>query len=139
LQPRRQVRRLADDRLFVRRAFADQIPYDHQPGRDPDPRLEPDGFDIEAADRVDDAQPRTGRPFGIVLVGLRVAKIGKNTVPHVFSDKPVEPDDYSGYSTMIRRNHRAQILGIEPPGKRRRSDQIRAGPGVALQAVNDCF
>ncbi len=41
LQPGRQVRRLADDRLFLRRALADQLA-DHDPaGRDADPRAEP--------------------------------------------------------------------------------------------------
>jgi hypothetical protein len=32
-----QVRRLADDGLLARRAFADQLAHDHEPGRDTDP------------------------------------------------------------------------------------------------------
>ncbi len=40
LQTGGEVRRFADDRLFLRRAFADQIADDHQPGGDPDARLE---------------------------------------------------------------------------------------------------
>ena len=39
LQPRREIRGLADDRLFLRRALADQIADDHQPGGDADPHL----------------------------------------------------------------------------------------------------
>ena len=39
LQPGGEVWRLADDRLFLRRAFADQIADDYQPGGDPDARL----------------------------------------------------------------------------------------------------
>ena len=50
LQTGGQVRRLADDRLFLRRSFADQIADNHQPSGDPDVRLELDGFDIEATD-----------------------------------------------------------------------------------------
>ncbi len=40
LQPRREVRRLANHRLFLRRALADQIADDHQPGGDADPHLQ---------------------------------------------------------------------------------------------------
>ena len=55
--------RLTDDRLLLRRALADQIADDHQPGGDSDPRLEFGGLDIEPADRVDRAQcpARTAR------------------------------------------------------------------------------
>ena len=40
LQPRRQVRRLADHRLLLRRALADQLADHDQAGRDADPRRE---------------------------------------------------------------------------------------------------
>ena len=53
LQTSGEVWRLANYRLFLRRTFADQIADDHQPGGDPDARLELDGIDIEAADSVD--------------------------------------------------------------------------------------
>ena len=42
LQPGSEVRRLADDRLFLRRSFADQIADNDQSGSDPHARLEPD-------------------------------------------------------------------------------------------------
>src|SRR5258708_3368643 len=42
LQPSGEVRRFADDRLLLRRSFADQIADDHQPGGDPDARSELD-------------------------------------------------------------------------------------------------
>jgi hypothetical protein len=58
-----EVRRLADDRLFLRRAFADQIADDHEPGGDPDTRLELDGFDIEATDSV--GPPARHRPHAL--------------------------------------------------------------------------
>ena len=90
LQPGGEVRRFADDRLLLRRAFADQIADDHQPGGDPDARLQLDGFDIEATDSVDDAQPRPDRPLGIVLMRSRVAEIDQNAVAHVLGDKAVE-------------------------------------------------
>ena len=40
LQPGREVRRLADDRLLLRRAGADQVADDHQPGGDADAHLQ---------------------------------------------------------------------------------------------------
>jgi hypothetical protein len=75
LQPGGEVRRLTVDRLFLRRAFPDQIADDHQPGGDPDPRFELDGSDIEATDSVYDAQPSPDRPISIILMRSRVAEM----------------------------------------------------------------
>ena len=62
LQPGGEVRGFADDRLLLRRALADQIADDHQPGRNPDARLELGGFDIEANDASMTPSPaRTAR------------------------------------------------------------------------------
>ena len=55
LQTSGEVRRFADDRLLPRRAFADQVADNHQPGGDPDTRLERDGFGFEATYRIDRA------------------------------------------------------------------------------------
>ena len=117
LQTGGEVRRFADDRLLLRRALADQIADDHQPGGDPDARLELDGFDIEATDRVDDAQPRADRPLGIVLMRPRVAEIDQHAVAHVFGDKAVEAGDDLGDGAVIGGDDLAQILGIEPRGQ----------------------
>src|SRR4029077_20300553 len=83
LQTGGEVWRFADNRLFLSRAFADQIADDHQSGGDPDPRLERNRFDIEATDRVDDTQPRPDRPLGILLMRSRVAEIDQDAVAHV--------------------------------------------------------
>ena len=124
LQPGGEVRRFADDRLLLRRAFADQIADDHQPGGDPDARLQLDGFDIEATDGVDHAQPRPDRPLGIVLMRPRVAEIDQDAVAHVLRDKAVEPPDDFGDGAVISGDDLAQILGIEPRRERGRPDQI---------------
>jgi hypothetical protein len=78
--PGGEVRRLTDDRLVLRRAFADQIADDHQPGGDPDARLELSRFDIQPTDRVDQAEPRPDRPLGIVLMRSRVPEIDQHTI-----------------------------------------------------------
>src|SRR6202043_231765 len=72
---RREVRGLADDRLLLRRAFADQAADHRQPGGDPDPRLERDGFDIEAANSVDAGEASPHRPFGVVLMAAERSEL----------------------------------------------------------------
>jgi hypothetical protein len=114
----------ADDRLFLRRALADQVADDHQPGGDADPRLELDGFDIEATDSVDRAQPRPDRPLGIVLMRSRVTEIDQNAVAHVFRDKAIELGNDPGDGAVIGGDDLAQILGIELRRQRRRANQI---------------
>ena len=124
LQTGGEVRRLADDRLLLRRSCADQIADDDQPGGDADARLQLDRFDIEAADSVDRAQPRAHRPLGVVLMRLRVAEIDQHAVAHVPGDKAVEPGDHLGDRAVIRGDDLAQILGIEPRRERGRADQV---------------
>jgi hypothetical protein len=124
LQAGGEVRRLADNRLFLRRAMADQIADDHQPGSDTDTRLKLDRFDIEATDGVDRAQPRSYRPLGVVLMGLRVAEIHQDAVAHIPGDKAAGPGDYFGDSAVIGGDHLAQILGIEPRRECGRADQV---------------
>jgi len=53
---------LADNRLLLRRAFADQVADDHEPGGDADARLQLKGLDVETADSVDRAEPGRERP-----------------------------------------------------------------------------
>ena len=117
LQTGGEVRRFADNRLLLRRALADQIADDDQPGGDPDARLELDGFDIQAPDRIDDAEPRADCPLGIVLMRPRVTEIDQHAVAHVFGDKAVEAGDDRGDRTVIGGDDLAQILGIEPRGQ----------------------
>ena len=111
-------------KYLLRRAFANQIADDHQPGGDPDARLELDGSDIEATDRVDDTQPGPDRALGVVLVRRRVAEIDQDTVAHVLRDKPIELADNTGDSAMIDGDDLAQILGIQVRRQRGRTRQI---------------
>ena len=74
---------LADDRLLLRRAFADQIANDHQSGCDPDARSKFDGFDVKATDSDDGRQPRPDSTLGVVFLCSRVAEIDQDAVAHV--------------------------------------------------------
>ena len=116
LQPGGEVGRLADDALLLRRAFADQIADDHQPGGDADARLQLDRLDVEAADSVDRAKPGPDRPLSIVFMRPRVAEIDQNAITHIFCDKPVEASDDFGDGAVIGADDFAQILGIQRGG-----------------------
>jgi hypothetical protein len=90
LQPGGEVRRLADHRLFLRRALADQIADHHQPGGDADTRLKIDGPHIEASDGIDDTQPSQDRALGVLLMGSRVTEINQHPVAYILGHKPVQ-------------------------------------------------
>jgi len=124
LQAGGEVRRFTDDRLFLRRSFANQIADNHQPGGNPNARLEPDGFDIEATDSVDRAEPRSHRPLGIVLMRSRVAEINQHPVAHEFSDKAIVLADTLIHGSVIGADHLSQVFRIEPRGQRRRAHKI---------------
>jgi hypothetical protein len=76
--------------------------------------LEPNGFDIEATDRVDQMQPRPDRALAIILMRSRVAEIDQHAVAHLLGDKAIEP----GNDAVIHGDDLAQILGVEPRGER---------------------
>ena len=89
LQPRREVRRLADDAALLRLSRADQIADHDQPGRNADTGLQGSGR-LERGHRRDQLQARPHRPLGVVLMGLRIAEIDEHAVAHVFRDEPAE-------------------------------------------------
>jgi hypothetical protein len=62
---------------------------DNKPGGDTHARLQLAGFDIQATNSVDRAQPRPHGPLGIVLMRLRVAEIDQDAVSHVPGDEAV--------------------------------------------------
>ena len=143
LQPRREVRRLADDPAFLRFALADEIAHDHQAGGDADPHLQwrrRDG--VEPGHLLDQLQRRAHRALGIVLVGPRIAEIGEHAVAHVLGDKPAAAPDHLGDAAVIGADHRAQILGssradsaVEPTRSQNmivswRRSARRAGPAA---------
>ena len=125
LQPRGQVRRLADHRLLLGRAFADQLADHDQAGRDADPRrrerlvtgrLQPR--------RLRRSRARRAPPARLVLVRLRPAEIGEHAVAHVLGDVAAPALDHLGAAALIGADHRAHVLGIEPRRQRGRAHQI---------------
>ena len=88
LQPRREIRRLADDAALLRLPRSDEVADDDQPGRDPDPHAQRRARrGDELRRRLDDREPGLHGALGVVFVRLRIAEIGEHAVAHVFGDE----------------------------------------------------
>jgi hypothetical protein len=125
LQPRREVRRVADHRLLPCRTLADQIADHHEPGRDADPCGKSFAPRCrQQADRFNKRQPRPDRALGIVLVRLWPSEIGQHAIAHVFRDVPAPALDRLGATTLIGADHAAGVLGIESARQLRRADEV---------------
>ena len=89
LQARREVWRLADDRLLLCSTRADQVADHDKPGGDADPHLQRNaGGGREPRRRLDQGKPGPHSVLGVVLVSLGVAEIGQHPVAHVLGDEP---------------------------------------------------
>ena len=123
LQPRCKIWRLANDGLLLGGARPDQVADHREPSRQTNADLQW-LRDLQSAHRLDYAETGPHRALCVVFMGLRITKIGKHPVAHILGDKPAEPADRPGRRSMVRADHLAQILGIEPRRQSRRADQI---------------
>ena len=125
LQARREVRRLADDRLLLRGTRADQVADHDKPGGDADAAPATERRQrSRARRRLDQGKPGLHSVLGVMLVGLGIAEIGQHPVAHVLGDEPAGLGDEIGAASVIGADDLAQILGIEPRRECRRADQI---------------
>jgi hypothetical protein len=125
LQPRGEVRRLADHCLLRGRPAADEIADDHSPGGDPDPRGQGARVrGMEAAHCLDRRQSGSDRAFGLVLVGPGPAKIRQNAVAHELGDMPFEAGDLGGHRVLVGVDDVAHLLGVELRAERGRADEV---------------
>ena len=134
LESGREVRRLADHRLLLGRALADQLADHDQAGRDADARGERQSFlapaaqgqpgRVQGAHGLDQFQPGPDRPLGLVLVRPGPAEVGEHAVAHVFGDVAAPALDHLGAGAVIGPDQGTHVLGIEPRRKRGRADEI---------------
>jgi hypothetical protein len=106
LQAGREVRRLADHRLFLRGAGADQLADHDAAGGDADPGGEAciirrcqschGGHKVKAG---------AHRPLGLVFVRLRPAEVRQHAVAHVFRDMPAPTLDHLGAAPLVGTDH----------------------------------
>jgi len=71
---------------------------------------------FECDHRRDQLQPGTHRPFGVILMGLRIAKVDKHAVAQILRNKTAETVHRFGDAFMIGRDDLSQILWIHPSG-----------------------
>ena len=80
---------LAYHGLLPRCTLPNQVANHHYAGRDADAHLKGSPMaGLKSGRRLDQCESATHRMFGVVLVGLRIAEVGKHPIAHVFGDKP---------------------------------------------------
>ena len=88
LQPRGEIRRVADDAPFLRLPRTHKIADNHDPGPNSDPHMQGRAAAVTsfgAASTI--ASPRPDRALGVVLMRQRIAEISEHAVAHVFGDE----------------------------------------------------
>jgi hypothetical protein len=116
--------------LLLRGACADQVTDDHEAGCEPNADLNGCGRG-HLGDALDQGEPGTYRPLGLVLMGLRVAEIDENPIAHILPDKPGEAADRLGDTSVIRGDDLPEIFRIDLGGGLGRADEAVADRGDA--------
>ena len=123
LQARGKIWRLADNAALLRASRIHQVANHNQTGGNADTGLQRRAR-LEFAHRRDQLQPRPYRPLGVVLMGLRIAKIDEDAVAQVLRHEPAEAAHDLSDAFVIGRNDLAQVLRVHAGGERRRADQV---------------
>jgi hypothetical protein len=103
LEPRREVRRLADDAALLSHSRSNQIADDNNAGRNADACLQYNRR-LQCADGRDQLQTCAHRALGVILVGSRIAKIHEHPVAHVLRDETTEAAHGISDAFLIGRN-----------------------------------
>ena len=103
LQPRGEVRGLADHRLLLCGAGAQQVAHDGEAAGDADACGQPLAGWRNLADRLQRGQGGAHGALGIGLVGLRPAEIDQDAVAHVLGDEALEAADRLGDAAVVGR------------------------------------
>ena len=124
LQAGGKVRRLAHDRLFLRRSGADEIAHHDQSRRDADPAGERRAAARQRRHGFADGQSSAHGPLGFVLMRPRPAEIGEHSVAHEFRDVAFEARDFAGHRVLVGAKQLPHLFRIEPARERGRSHEI---------------
>src|SRR5262249_31492358 len=122
-----EIRRIAYDRRLQRGTRADHVSDHDYASRNAYAgikRAGGAGDSIQAADGLDDGQARAHRPFGIVFVRARVAKIDQYPIAQIAGHEAAEPGGQTLHTGVECGDDLTQVLRIEPRPKRRRPDQV---------------
>ena len=124
LQARRKVGRLAYYAALLRFTRWDQVTHHDEAGCNADPDLLSSAR-LEPSHRRNQLKPSPYRSLGVVLMGVRIAKVHKDAIPQISGDEPAEVAHGLGDALLIGRNDLSQVLRVHAGGKRRRTDQVR--------------
>ena len=125
LKPRRKIGRIADHRLFLRGAFADQVTDHDQAGTDSHPdRQRCSVASGNHGGGTGQIQSRSHRPLRVVLMRLRPPKIGEDAVSHELGDVAVPVLDGIRANGLVGADRPPHVLGVEARGQFGRTDQI---------------
>ena len=78
---------------------------------------------------LDDREPSPHGAFGIMLMGVGIAKKRENSVAHIFGDKSAVGRDQGCAALVICSDDAAHVLRIEPSRHRRRSHEVAEHDG----------
>jgi hypothetical protein len=87
------------------------------------------GGGLQLRRSLDDGEPGPHRSLRVVLVRLRITKIGEHAVAHVFCDEAPIAFDQARAAFVIGCDDSMHVLGVEPRGKRRRTHEIAEHDG----------
>ena len=140
LQPRREIGRRADDRVYVLLTAREQVADDYPPGRYADVDIQRRARRrLQHADAAHDLQRRAHRALRVVLGSDRIAEIGKDAV----ADKPphhaAEAVDRDARKLPVAADHFQQIFGLQSLAEARGVHQIdehdRQGPPLGTRRL----
>ena len=124
LEPRGGVDHVAGDHSFAVPGLGPQRD-DRLAGVDRDPDLEVEPFHgVQVADPVPDPEGRPHRPLGVVAVGDRGAEDAHDGVADELLHRAPERLDLVAKACVVRRQDRADVLGVELLGPRREADEV---------------
>jgi hypothetical protein len=123
LEPCREVRRLAHDRLLLGGAPPDEVADYGRPGREADADLKRLSR-AQLLERFDQGEPGAHRLLGVVLMGLRISEIDEDAVAHVLGHEPAITPDHLGHAALIGPDHLPEVLGVHTRRKLCRPDDI---------------
>src|SRR5262249_43133767 len=112
LQPRCKVRCLTNDAAFVHLARSShQIAHNHEPSGDANTGLQ-SSRRLECNHCCNQLQPGTHCALGVILMGLRVAKVDKHAVPQILRHEAAEATHGFCDALLVGRYDFAQVFRV---------------------------
>ncbi len=125
LQASGEVRGIADDRFLLRRASAEEVTYDDDACRDPNPRGKCAAiWRPQTVHGLDNREAGCHRPLSLILVRVRPAEVGQHAVTHELGKVSLEARDLPRDGVLVGSQRLPHVLRIEPRGKGRRADKV---------------